>query len=254
MKHAHKLFMLLALALLSCQPAKDNTVAEPVTVSAATTQVKSGKKPGGPAYGIDISSYQGDEVDFLTKNKDNLTFVICKATEGLGYEDPDFDTNWVMIRKKGFTRGAYHFYHCKDDPLQQAAYFTSVVNAFSQSDLPPIVDFEEAGIDPGCTTAGIQKNLVVFLRALQKSTGRMPIIYTDNNIGNLYLSSPQFAAYPLYIADYTGNSAPVLPGAWKSGRWVMWQKNDTLRIDNTNDDFDMFSGSTDSLIAFIKKH
>lgn len=36
-------------------------------------------------YGIDISKYQGDEVAFLDKQKDSLSFIICKATEGITY-------------------------------------------------------------------------------------------------------------------------------------------------------------------------
>ena len=61
-------------------------------------------------YGIDVSDFQGDEVDFLDKQKDSLSFVICKATEGITYTDPEFQNNWKTIPEKGFIRGAYHFY------------------------------------------------------------------------------------------------------------------------------------------------
>jgi lysozyme len=59
--------------------------------------------------GIDISKFQGNEINQLNKQTDQLTFIICKATEGITYTDPDFKTNWPMIQSKGYVRGAYHF-------------------------------------------------------------------------------------------------------------------------------------------------
>ena len=39
-------------------------------------------------YGIDISHHQNNEIDFISKTSDSLSFVICKATEGVTYTEP----------------------------------------------------------------------------------------------------------------------------------------------------------------------
>jgi lysozyme len=70
-------------------------------------------------YGIDISHHQNNEIDYISKTLDSLSFVICKATEGVTYTDPLFSKNWKTIKARGFIRGAYHFYRSDDDPIAQ---------------------------------------------------------------------------------------------------------------------------------------
>lgn len=197
--------------------------------------------------GIDISHYQGDEVDYLNKKSDQLSFVICKATEGLSYTDPDFKSNWSMIKSKGFTRGAYHFYHCADDPTKQAQLFLATLGTITKTDFPPIVDFEENSIDKSCNKASIQKNLLVFLQLLEKETGRQPILYTDLNTGNAYLKDEALSSYPLWIANYNGESSPTQPTVWKTKVWTLWQKTSNYKLGTDVNDLDIYNGN---LIAF----
>jgi lysozyme len=192
--------------------------------------------------GIDISSCQGIEIDTLNKNTTGLTFIICKATEGITFTDKDFSHNWVTILQKGFIRGAYHFYHTDDDPIKQAQHFLSVTGIFATTDLPPIIDFEETSIAAGADKITVANDLLIFLNEVEKQTGRKPIIYTDPNIGNVYLTDSAFASYPLYIADYN-TSLTQLPGAWNGKQWTLWQKNADYLIGTTYNDYDVFNGS-----------
>ena len=200
--------------------------------------------------GIDISKYQGNEVSLLDKQTDGLTFIICKATEGVTYTDPDFSTNWPLIQSKGYVRGAYHFYHCDDDPAQQATHYLAVMGMLQKTDFPPIVDFEEASIDPGVNQSEIQPNLLQFLALLEQKTGRKPLLYTDNNTANTYLTDPSFADYNLWIADY--NTTLALPTVWKSKGWTLWQKSENYNLDGNTNDYDVFNGSNDAFTAFIQ--
>jgi lysozyme len=209
---------------------------------------------GGLVCGIDISKYQGDEIDFLNKKQDTLTFVICKATQGLTITDPDFNNNWKTITNKGFIRGAYHFYQCADDPVKQAQFFLSVVDSFSKQGFAPIIDVEESSMSANCSASQIQNNLLVFLKQIEQRTGRKPIIYTDNNTGNRYLANAAFASYPLFIADYNNTASPALPGAWKSKQWHLWQKSESYKILSTQDDFDVFNGGLQELQIFISSN
>jgi lysozyme len=205
--------------------------------------------------GIDISQYQGDEMDFLTRRQNQLTFVICKATEGVTYTDPEFVNNWKLIPQKGFTRGVYHFYHCTDDPIAQANFFLSTVGTMASTDLPPIVDFEELSLDPSCSTSQIQANLLLFLKTVQQKTGRLPMIYTDLNVGNAQLKDPAFAQYPLWVADYNGEALPATVTTWGNNNWTFWQKTDNYKeADDNNimDDFDVFHGNGAEFLKFLE--
>jgi lysozyme len=205
-------------------------------------------------YGIDISKYQGDEIDFITRKQDTLTFIICKATQGVTIRDPEFSNNWKTITAKGFIRGAYHFYQSQDDPVKQAQFFLSVVDSFSRQGFAPIIDFEEASISNTLSVSQIQNNLLTFLKQIEQRTGRTPIIYTDNNTGNRYLTVAAFANYPLFIADYNNTASPVLPGAWKNKQWHLWQKSESYMLNSTQDDFDVFNGGLQELQVFISSN
>lgn len=202
--------------------------------------------------GIDISHFQGDEIDYLNKKGSQLDFVICKATEGLTYTDPDFATNWKLIQQQGFVRGAYHFYHCADDPVKQANYFLTTVGTISKTDFPLIVDFEENSIDQGCSKSTIQKNLLQFLSILEQKTGRKPILYTDTNIGNSQINESVFSNYCLWIADYNPVTTPSVPTVWKTKSWTIWQKTQSYSLDSYTNDFDVFNGNYSDFVKMIQ--
>ena len=201
-------------------------------------------------YGIDMSKYQGNEINQLNKQTDPLTFIICKATEGITYTDPDFSTNWSTIQSKGYVRGAYHFYHCDDSPEQQVEHYLAVIGTLLATDFPPIVDFEELSIDQGINKTSIQPNLLQFLTLLEQKTGRKPLLYTDNNTANTYLTDTAFANYNLWIADY--NSTITLPTVWKSKTWTLWQKSENYNLEGNTNDYDVFNGDNDAFIKFIQ--
>ncbi|HKX85527.1 MAG TPA: GH25 family lysozyme [Flavobacterium sp.] len=225
-------------------------------IAGVLTSVALSNKKASPQFkntdtitGIDISHFQGDEIDYLTKKGTQLEFVICKATEGITYTDPDFKNNWNMIKQQGFVRGAYHFYHCADDPTQQANNYLAAIGNLSSTDFPPIVDFEENSIDQGCSKSTIQKNLLQFLTILEQKTGKKPILYTDTNIGNSEINDPSFANYPLWIADYNPGNTPTVPSVWKNVSWTLWQKTESYSLDTYTNDFDVFNGDS---AAFAK--
>lgn len=203
-------------------------------------------------YGLDISKYVKDEIDELSPEKNNLSFIICKATGGRTYTDPHFKDNWTKIKEKDFIRGAYHFYYTKDTPESQAENFTKVVD-FTKSDLPPILDFEGASINTNESVETIQSNVLKFLKAVEEKTGHKPMIYTNLSVGNQYLNNAEFAEYPLWIAYYSSTAtAPRIPDAWKDRGWKIWQSSESHSLDGFNDDFDVFFGSKEDLKKFVR--
>lgn len=254
------LFLLVVIGLggiSSCE----STSTKPSTTTSEITQ-PAPKKVAPPkvipaskfCYGIDISDIQGNEIDFINKNKDSLSFIICKATEGITYTDPDFNKNWKMISEKGFIKGAYHFYRSKDDPEDQAKNYLRAIANLDKTDLPPIVDFESSGIDQSQSIELIQSNLLFFLGYIQKASRRKPMIYTNNYVGDKYLNNDKFSNYTLWIADYDQKTTPVLPHIWRDQPWQFWQKSDSYTIDNKKNDFDIFNGNQNQLSTFIKNY
>ena len=205
-------------------------------------------------YGIDISRYQGEEMKFLDVKKDQLTFVICKATQGLAHIDPKFAYNWEEIKKKGFIRGAYHFYTSADDPLKQAGLFLKTVSSRLATDFPLIVDVEGGGVPSKQSKSFVQNRLIIFLKNIQKQTGRKPLIYTNNSTAKEYLQNPVFASYTLWIANYNNIKQPQLPAAWNTKTWLLWQKSESYHEGSFINDYDVFNGSPDKLRAYISSH
>ena len=200
-------------------------------------------------YGIDISKYQGDEIELMNKATDSLNFVICRSTEGITYTDPKFASNWKTAKEKGYIRGAYHFYRSDDSPEQQAENFLRAIKDLEDTDLAPIIDFEEQSIVEGADKEKVIEDLWKFIFIVEEKSGRKPIIYTDINIGDNYLTAFRFANYTLWVASYTTAETPTIPGAWKGMDWVLWQKTDNYHFDKIQDDFDTFNGS----LADLKK-
>ena len=263
MKTSSSQFLIVTLMLLSmvaCQSntensTETNTSADSVSVTSDSTSNETTpltlRESAPYAYGIDISRAQANEIDSLNVDTDSLSFIICKATEGVTYTDPNFTENWSTIPQKGFIRGAYHFYHTNDDPTEQATFFVNSLVGLNQSDLAPVLDIEEGGIVAGTAVAAIQADLMVFLKAVEQLSGRKPIIYTNVNVGNKYLDNPEFSSYALWIAYPAEVVEPELPTTWATTGWSLWQESWSYQIDGYTDDFDKYNGNLAALKQFI---
>jgi lysozyme len=245
MKNYISTFILLGLLILSsCKSKKDKSDINKSPVIEQESNL--------PVYGIDISHHQNNEIDSIIKSTDSLSFVICKATEGVTYTDPKFLKNWKTIKDHNFLRGAYHFYRCEDDPLAQATFFIKTISDIKSTDIPPIIDFEEGGIDQSQAVEKIQLALRIFLNEIEKQLKCKPIIYTDLNTGNKYLNKSYFSDYPLWIANYNEKGSPDLPDTWKNKGWVIWQKSSSYKLNSLRNDFDVFNGNLSEFKEFIK--
>lgn len=240
------------LVINACkQSVKKETIEPELTPEVVDQEIKVNIQ--SPIYGIDISKYQHDEIDLINKSQDSLHFIICKATEGITYTDPDFSDNWKMIKEKGFIRGAYHFYISHDDPKAQAENYLNTISNINDNDLPPIIDIEGGGIDKLQSIDQVQSTLLSFLKIIENKLNITPIIYTNVSIGNKYLNTSEFANYPLWIASYGEREEPDLPSAWTNKGWLIWQKSDDYEVTNIKNDFDVFNGSLTEFNTFIKQ-
>lgn len=198
-------------------------------------------------YGIDISHFQGDILNLLSAT-DSIKFVICKATEGVTYIDPNFKMNWKSIKEKGLIRGAYHFYHDNDDPVKQARFFVEQLIGLDSSDITPVLDIEEGGLSEGVSIEKMQKDILVFLETVENLTGRKPILYTDYNFAMVNLSDPKLQNYDLWLAEYSKLPSPKIPTLWKNKGFKIWQKTARYVVDGDTSDFDIYYGPITDLV------
>jgi lysozyme len=252
MKIKHFLLLILGFTLLCSCNTKPPKETNPNNKKEVLKSLKITEAPF--VYGIDISSYQGNEIEVINAHQNSLGFVICKATQGAYGTDPKFQENWSKIKTDGFIRGAYHFYVSKDNPEAQATHFANTVKSMDSTDLPPVVDFEIGGIDQKTPVLEVSEGLVRFIHTAEQLLGRKLMIYTDIPTADKYLRDEQFTDYALWIANYVNKPQPDLPITWKNNGWMFWQRNANYKIENFTDDSDVFNGDMTKLNEFIRTY
>lgn len=194
-------------------------------------------------HGIDVSRWQ-ERIDWqrVAKMRDNgirLQFAFIKATEGEKLVDPYFTRNWRQSRKNGLLRGAYHYFSPSVSASVQARLFLQTVD-FEQGDLPPVLDVEERG---NLSVKELRKRVSQWLKMVEKSTGKKPIIYSGSVFYQENLAG-YFEEYPWWIAHYYQRRPDSGARAWR-----FWQHSDRGRVDGINSavDFNVFNGTMKEL-------
>ncbi|MEG1562427.1 MAG: glycoside hydrolase family 25 protein [Bacteroides sp.] len=194
-------------------------------------------------HGIDISHYQGAiDWDKLVRNKEAdfpLHFIFMKATEGGDHGDDTFAQNFSEAGKRGFIRGAYHFFSPKTNPLKQADFFIRTVT-LSKGDLPPVLDVELHGTK---NKKELQESVKCWLDRVEAHYGVKPILYTSYKFKTRYLNDAVFNAYPYWIAHYYVDSVRY------EGKWSFWQHTDIGTVPGIKQDVDLnvFNGTLEEL-------
>jgi lysozyme len=197
-------------------------------------------------FGIDVSHWNGDIISEIPANTD-LSFIICKATQGTRIVDSEFKKNWSSIKQFDKIRGAYHFYIYKDDPIKQANHFCDVVNDLQKTDISLILDIEELSLPKNnVNNVKLKADVIKFLEQVEKRIQRTPILYTSYSFANQYLDDIVFSKYPLWLAEYS-KGKPSIPHAWKKTGYKFHQKSNDYNINSTKEDYDVFHGKKEQI-------
>ena len=191
-------------------------------------------------HGIDISHHQGTiewkKLAGAKINKNPVTFIIIKATQGVGFLDKNYKENFYNAREYGFIRGAYHYWSNSTLPEEQAKYYIKNVK-LEKGDLAPVLDVEEKPQELDIMT--FQKNVLKWLDIIEKEYGVIPIIYTGYKFKMDNLNSSAFDRYPFWMAHYYVSEVKY------KGEWKFWQHTDVGRLPGIKGfvDFDIYNGS-----------
>lgn len=200
---------------------------------------------GYDVHGIDISHYQ-DRVNWETLRNASIgdapvSFVFIKATEGEKLFDDNFNRNFANAKRNDLIRGAYHFFVPGIDPRKQANFYLNIVQ-LEPHDLPPVLDIEKIG---DLTPQQLRHDVKVWLDIAEKEYGVKPIIYASYKFKMDYLNTPEFDAYPYWIAHYYVDKLKY------KGKWVFWQHTDCGKVAGIKGlvDCDIFNGTLKELDA-----
>ena len=207
---------------------------------------------GEPVYpdgyeirGIDISHYQErvnwEKLRNASIGDSPVSFVFIKATEGEKLFDDNFNRNFANAKRNDIIRGAYHFFIPGISARKQAEFYLSIAQ-LEPGDLPPVLDIEKKG---DLTPEQLRREAKTWLDIVEKEYGVKPILYTGYKFKVDYLNTPEFDAYPYWIAHYY-----VEKLAYK-GKWTFWQHTDCGKVSGINGfvDCNIFNGSLQVLEA-----
>ncbi len=209
--------------------------------------------------GVDVSSFNGSGINWRAAASVGKSFAYVKATEGTGYTNPDFASQYNGSYDAHFIRGAYHFARPDvSDGAVQANYFIDHGGGWSADGvtLPGALDIEYNPYGSECygkSAAGMVSWVHGFVNQYKARTGRDPVIYTTADWWDTCTGrSTAFASTnPLWVADY-GVSVPALPAGW--GFYTFWQYSSTGAVSGMpgHTDLNVFNGSHDRLVALAK--
>jgi lysozyme len=185
--------------------------------------------------GIDVSVYQG-KIDW--SNVIDVEFVFAKASDGKSFRDPTLMTNYNGTRKINILPptpfGAYHFATYRSTWRIELDNYLKAISKIGKMELPPVLDAEER--HHNLKPKQILEWTLYWLDAVQKATGRLPVIYTYPSYFEEYLAGGKgLEKYPLWIAQY-GVNQPTVPHIWKE--WTIWQWSSQERIGGIKDHVD----------------
>lgn len=221
-------------------------------------------------YGIDISRYQhlhkgrtypinwsNLRITGLGRLKSRLvsgkvdypvSFVYIKSTQGTTVLNRHYLADYRSARKASISCGAYHFFSTVSDAADQAAYFLKNTR-FSQGDLPPVLDLEptDREIERAGGAAKMFKEVLTWMRIVEKRVGVRPILYVNQMFVNKYLpQSPELRDnYSVWIARY-GSYKPDL-------KLVHWQLSADGEVNGivSEVDINVFNGYKDGFMKYL---
>lgn len=204
--------------------------------------------------GIDVSHYQGRNINWDKVKAAGYTFVIMKATDGLG-KDSTYKNNRQGAADAGLIVGAYHFFRPKRPVRAQIDNFLTITGGVRKGELAPTGDFEQADLWVGLSKKAAADKAIEWLSEVEKATGMNPFYYSNFAFPKEAMGADaRLKNYPLWLARYRKQEA-VAPAPWTA--WTIWQQSDTGVVpgitDNKVDLNVFFSSRMSTLLKFTKQ-
>lgn len=202
--------------------------------------------------GIDVSHWN-NKIRWPKVAASGIQFVIAKATEGTGFEDPAYLRNRTGAKAAGVVFTAYEFADPdtgRRDAIQDADHFLKVAKLTSD-DMVPVLDLETTD---GLSDAELLKWTNAWCDRVEATLGVRPMIYTSPSFWKERLSdSPALAiaGSRLWIAHWFAAQPTVPANNWSDTGYAIWQWSNKGVVDGIDGRTDLnvlFGASTKSLL------
>lgn len=195
--------------------------------------------------GIDISKWQAG----IDLSKIDTDFVICKATEGVGYTDKNCDGFYQQAKSLGKKLGVYHFARpdLRNTATAEADWFVRETKGYHKEAIL-ILDWESG--DLGNVTWAKS-----WLDRVYEKTGVKPVIYMSASVMRSYdWSSVANADYGLWVANYGSNNGTAQESVFDRyplkywSFYALWQYTSTGKLSGYSGNLDLnyFSGDKEA--------
>ena len=186
--------------------------------------------------GVDVSSYQGADIDWQAVRDDGATFAIIRvAGRGYGqagsiYDDLLAQTNYEGAKRAGLKVGVYFFSQAitAEEAAEEARYILDKTQNW-ELDMPIIYDWER--MDGDTRTANADRRTVTdcmlaFCREVE-AAGKTPMIYFNPEHAESMFYIEEVTQYKFWLAFYTD---------WMTFPYEvnMWQYTSTGKIAGVN--------------------
>ncbi|MES2210446.1 MAG: glycoside hydrolase family 25 protein [Chloroflexota bacterium] len=197
--------------------------------------------------GVDVSRWQGP-IDFVAVRSAGKRFVIAKATEGIGFLDPAYQTNKAGAGAAGLAVTAYHFARPDLNPANpqgEADWFVDSLGLVPGM-LVPALDLEVAGT---LGTAELQAWVQGWLDRVYARTGVRAMIYASPSFWKKYLADTTAFAdqgYSILWVAHWFVAGPTVPARnWSNRGWTYWQYSNCGSVPGISGcvDLDRYNGS-----------
>ena len=163
---------------------------------------------------IDVSMYQGT-IDWGKVARSGVKAAYLKATEGIHWNDPQFQANRKAANAHDIHVGAYHFADLYDGGIE-AKHFLATIGKVGPKDLKPVLDLETN--TKRLPNSALRAYVAVFNKTVHDRTGVYPMFYSYAGFAES-IGFPKPVGNGLWIAAYGRNDGieyPVaIPKPWK---------------------------------------
>lgn len=196
--------------------------------------------------GIDISSWQSG----INLNAVPCDFVICKATQGVGYVNPDCDRAYQQAKKAGKCLGVYH-YASGNDAVAEAKYFLDNIQGYIGEAIL-VLDWEAAqNANFGKCDFAWCKTWLDYVTA---KTGVKPMLYISQSLMGKFNGIGDYGLWIAQYANYTPTGYQETP--WNEGAYAcaIRQYSSTGRLSGYNGNLDLnkFYGDREAWMKYAK--